>query len=62
MSTALLLTVYMHRMDEAVNTAAKSQADLQIQRRRNVLQEKKLQHHQGGVKGTENSTEDLEDQ
>ena len=54
-----------HRMDEAVNAATKLQADLQIQRRKNALQEKRLLHHQGGVtksKCTENSMEDLEDQ
>ena len=52
-------------MDEAINTATKSQADLQIQRRKNALQEKKLLHHQGGVaksKCTESCAEELQDQ
>jgi len=50
-----------HRMDEAINAATKSQADLQIQRRKNALQEKKL--NQGGVaKSKCCSIEELEDQ
>ncbi|XP_065882678.1 coiled-coil domain-containing protein 13-like [Dysidea avara] len=60
-----LVACMQDRMDEAVNAATKLQADLQIQRRKNALQEKRLLHHQGGVtksKCTENSMEDLEDQ
>lgn len=52
-------------MDEAFSVAARSQADLQIQRRKNALQEKQLICHQGGVlksKNTESNVEYLESQ
>lgn len=56
-------TYQMHRMDEAFSTAAKCQADLQIQYRKNALQEKQLMCHRGGIsksKNHENSMTELE--
>ena len=43
--------------------AARCQADLQIQRRKNALQEKQLMCHHGGIlrsKNSENNVNDLE--
>ena len=57
------LCVYLQRMDEAFSTAARCQADLQIQRRKNALQEKQLMCHHGGIlksKNNENNVNDLE--
>lgn len=53
----------MYRMDESISIAARSQADLQIQRRKNALQEKQLMCHQGSTlksKNSENYVDDLE--
>ena len=49
-------------MDEAFSVAAKYQADLQIQRRKNVLQEKQLMCHQGKLKNNESNVADLENE
>ena len=52
-------------MDKAFSIAAKCQADLQIQRRKNALQEKQLMCHQGGIlksKNNENNVADLENE
>ena len=52
------------RMDEAFSKAARSQADLQIQRRKNAIQEKQLMSHQRATKSknTESNVEILESQ
>ena len=59
----LVYACYTYRMDEAFSSAARCQADLQIQRRKNALQEKQLMCHHGDTlksKSNENNMDDLE--
>ena len=59
----MCLSHQTYRMDEAFSLAARCQADLQIQRRKNALQEKQLMHHHRGIlksKNHENIVDDLE--
>ena len=59
----MCLPYQTYRMDKAFSIAASCQADLQIQRRKNALQEKQLMYHHGGIlksKNHENIVDDLE--
>lgn len=61
----LVHAYHIYRIDEAFSTAARCQADLQIQRRKSALQEKQLMCHQGGIlklKSNDNNVADLENE